>query len=211
MTQYFVAGILLVVLPPTFIFGWILWRELRPVERETTPIRLAEFVHDMSAQCDALAGTCTDGPTKTALQKLSFDLERKEAEIRSNFVDDSVDVSPAPVAFWSQRIEATLMVTAECTVILLAIQYWLALPPTSLVLGYFAPIVFIASRYGFWSAALTLVGSAILAAFIFYPPRFSIYISDGNEFAELLAFSVTALLAIMLVGRNTNSMTPSSH
>ena len=212
--QYLLSGVLLVLVPSVLAFAWILWRELQPVQRENSPIRVAEYIADVGTQCRDLADACPDEWTKSVLENLSLDLAAKVSELQSNFVDDvtppATRAASARLALWPLSVEATLMIVAETTVIMLAIDYWLDLPPTSVVLAYFVPIVFVASRYGFVPAIIALVASALLAAFIFYPPRFSFYVSDRTQLIELLAFSAIMLLSIQVIAITKNNPTKQS-
>ena len=200
MLPYFLGGILTIIVPAVVLLTWMLWRD----DKRESDFEIAKFIADISSRCDQLALTNSSEETRSSLKSLSHDLARKAAELQSEFdvVKPSVIPSlPMQVGHRISSLEASLMIVAECTVILLAIDYWAPLPPICMALAYFVPIVFVSTRYGLIPAFFALAASAVLAAFLFFPPRFSIYVADQQQRLELLAFFGIGLLTIQVIVR----------
>lgn len=85
------------------------------------------------------------------------------------------------------------------TTLLLALIYEAA-GPGHLIFAYCLPTAIIAWRYGSGPAMLTAAASDLCAAYLFYPPSFSFYISDPLQVAELSFFSLLALATCQFVG-----------
>jgi two-component system, OmpR family, sensor histidine kinase KdpD len=123
-------------------------------------------------------------------------------KISKQLVGPTQSPTPALSRHWSRwplNIGAALMVVALSTVILFAGDHVFKLQPISLAFAYFVPLAFIATRYGLVSATIGLIASTLLLAFIFFPPRFSLYVADIDELTELFAFFVIALIAIPII------------
>ncbi len=74
-----------------------------------------------------------------------------------------------------------------------------ACEPQHLIFGYLIPTTFIAFRFGSVPAMLTAMASSICAAFILYPPKFSIYISNPLHVAELMFFFVLSVATTQFI------------
>ena len=85
---------------------------------------------------------------------------------------------------------AAVMLT---TCILLAVDSFLA--PDHLVLGYLLPTIVIAMHYGSALAVVTSFISGFAAAYFLFPPKFSFYIADPLNVAELGWFLLLAVIA----------------
>jgi two-component system, OmpR family, sensor histidine kinase KdpD len=79
------------------------------------------------------------------------------------------------------------------TVVLLAVDSFL--DAEALVFIYLLPTVVMAMHYGSTVAVLTSFASALAAAYFFFPPKFSFYIADPLNVAELGFFLLLAVIA----------------
>jgi Domain of unknown function (DUF4118) len=79
------------------------------------------------------------------------------------------------------------------SVVLLAVDSFLDAKP--LIFVYLLPTVVIAMHYGSTFAVLTSVASGLAAAYFFFPPKFSFYIADPLNVAELGFFLLLAAIA----------------
>jgi K+-sensing histidine kinase KdpD len=91
-------------------------------------------------------------------------------------------------------IAAVLLTSA----VLLIVGSYSAVP--HLMLGYLLPTVFTAIYFGSTVAVLTAFASALAAAYFIFPPRFSLYIADPMQVAELAFILLLAILASKAVG-----------
>ena len=213
MIQYILSAVLIIVVLSMAAFTlltWIFWREDR---RENILGRIAEYMRDVANRCDQLASACSDKQTKGGLESLSLDLTKKAAELQPDFVAgvalSTKRASPVQWSRWPVNLEASLMLVAESTVVLLAIEYWFKPEPICVALAYFVPVVFIATRYGFVPAITGLVASTLLAAFLFFPPRFNLSVADPRQLVELLVFSGIGFVAIQIIAKHKkHSMGP---
>jgi K+-sensing histidine kinase KdpD len=69
------------------------------------------------------------------------------------------------------------------------------LPAEHLILGYLFPTILIAIYYGSSVAVFTSFASGIAAAYFLFPPKFSFYIADITNVAELGFFLLLASIA----------------
>jgi K+-sensing histidine kinase KdpD len=76
-----------------------------------------------------------------------------------------------------------------------------------LVLGYLLPTMLIAVYFGSTFAVLTSFVSALAAAFVLFPPKFSFYIADLTHVAELGFFLLLASVASKAVAVLTDDRT----
>jgi K+-sensing histidine kinase KdpD len=104
-------------------------------------------------------------------------------------------VTPVLVAF-----AAVLL----ATFVLLAIDSYLA--PEHLVLGYLLPTIVIAMHYGSTLAVVTSFAGGIAAAYFLFPPKFSFYITDPLNIAELGFFLLLAVIASKAVAVLTDDI-----
>jgi two-component system sensor histidine kinase KdpD len=79
------------------------------------------------------------------------------------------------------------------TVVLLAVDSFL--DAEALVFIYLLPTVVMAMHYGSTVAVVTSFASALAAAYFFFPPKFSFYIADPLNVAELGFFLLLAVIA----------------
>lgn len=103
---------------------------------------------------------------------------------------------------WVTPITASAALLALTTGLL-----WLAdarLNQDHLIFIYFVPTALIALRYGSVSAMAAAIASAFIAAFLLYPPRFSLMVDSPLDLLELILFSLLALLASQVVSGFAN-------
>ena len=79
------------------------------------------------------------------------------------------------------------------TVVLLAVDSFLG--AKALVFLYLLPTVAMAMHYGSTVAVLTSFASSLAAAYFFFPPKFSFYIADPLNVAQLGFFLLLAVIA----------------
>jgi len=79
------------------------------------------------------------------------------------------------------------------TIVLLAVDSFLG--PKALVFVYLLPTVAMALHYGSTVAVLTSFASGLAAAYFFFPPKFSFYIADPLNVAQLGFFLLLAVIA----------------
>jgi two-component system sensor histidine kinase KdpD len=84
------------------------------------------------------------------------------------------------------------------TLVLLAIDSYL--PTEHLMLGYLLPTIFVAIYFGSTIAVLTSVAGGLAAAYFLLPPRFSFYVADPLDIAELGFTVMLAVIASKVVG-----------
>jgi K+-sensing histidine kinase KdpD len=84
------------------------------------------------------------------------------------------------------------------TLALLAIDSYL--PTEHLMLGYLLPTIFVAIYFGSTIAVLTSVASGLAAAYFLLSPRFSFYVADPVDIAELGFTIMLAVIASKVVG-----------
>ena len=109
-------------------------------------------------------------------------------------------VSPILVAF------STVLLTS---VVLLAVDSFL--DAEALAFIYLLPTVVMAMHYGSTVGVLTSFASALAAAYFCFPPKFSFYISDPLNVAELgffLLLAVIASKAVAVVKEDATSRRP---
>lgn len=88
------------------------------------------------------------------------------------------------------------------SVVLLAVDSFLDAKP--LIFVYLLPTVVIAMHYGSTLAVLTSFASGLAAAYFFFPPKFSFYIADPLNVAELGFFLLLAAIASKAVAAVTH-------
>jgi K+-sensing histidine kinase KdpD len=112
---------------------------------------------------------------------------------------------------WVTSVVVAATAVLLTTFVLLAIDSHLA--PEHLILGYLLPTIIIAMHYGSTVAVFTSFISGLAAAYFLFLPKFSFYIADPLNLAELAFFfllAVTASKAVALPagearGRKTKS------
>jgi hypothetical protein len=105
---------------------------------------------------------------------------------------------------WIANLGISLILLALTTSVLLAVDIFLELEHLSF--AYTIPIFLIAIRYGKILAAIASAASCLIAAFYFYPPRFSLLIDDPMHFTELGCFCVIALMISKYVGERSSEV-----
>lgn len=212
MLQIFLDTVLLIILGSLVIFAWIAWEEGR---RDKTFRRIAEYIREVAGRCGQLADACSNTKTRSELENLSLDLTKKASEICPEIADDALLAGQrAPREQWHKIVsdfEAPLMIVAACTIILSVINYWLKLPPIDVTLAYFIPTAFIANRHGITSAVFALLVSIVLLAFVFYPPRYSIFVEDNRQLLELLLFCGICLVTVPIIAKRTTGASQSGN
>jgi K+-sensing histidine kinase KdpD len=103
---------------------------------------------------------------------------------------------------WLTPISASALLLVLTTVVLLFLEA--RLKQDHLIFIYFVPTALIAIRYGSLSAMGVAIASAFAAAFLLYPPRFSLMIDNPLDLLELVLFSLLALLASQVVSGFAN-------
>jgi two-component system, OmpR family, sensor histidine kinase KdpD len=107
---------------------------------------------------------------------------------------------------WVYRLAPFVMplaVLAATTGILYALDVFL--DPEHLIFGYLVPTTLIAVAYGSRAAMLTSVAGVLLAAYFLYDPEFSFYVSQPLHIAELVFFTLLALMASQVVAKITDT------
>jgi K+-sensing histidine kinase KdpD len=84
------------------------------------------------------------------------------------------------------------------TLVLLAVDSYL--PTEHLMLGYLLPTIFVAIYFGSTIAVLTSVAGGRAAAYFLLTPRFSFYVADPLDIAELGFTVMLAVIASKVVG-----------
>ena len=98
---------------------------------------------------------------------------------------------------WVIPVAISLGLVAITTAALVALDVFLK--PEHLIFGYLAPTCVVAIRYGSKLATATAIIGGIIAAYYFYPPKFSIFISQPLHLAELGFFIMLAFAASQIV------------
>ena len=92
-----------------------------------------------------------------------------------------------------QPVSSLLSAVLLTTVVLLAVDSFL--DAEALAFVYLLPTVVMAMHYGGTVAVLTSFASALAAAYFFFPPKFSFFIADPLNVAELGFFLLLAVVA----------------
>jgi K+-sensing histidine kinase KdpD len=94
---------------------------------------------------------------------------------------------------WVTSVVVAATAVLLTTLVLLAIDSHLA--PEHLILGYLLPTIIIALHYGSTVAVFTCFISGLAAAYFLFLPKFSFYIADPLNLAELAFFFLLAVTA----------------
>jgi K+-sensing histidine kinase KdpD len=100
------------------------------------------------------------------------------------------------------RRRTTPVVAAVVSIALTTVLLWqidAQLDHEHLIFIYFLPTALVAIRYGSISAMGVTIACSFIAAYLLYPPRFSLFIDNPLHFLELILFSMLALLASQVV------------
>ena len=68
-------------------------------------------------------------------------------------------------------------------------------------IAYLIPVVFAATRWGIWPAALASIVAMVAADYLFFPPIYSFEVEDPQEVIDLLLFLAVALVSSDLASR----------
>jgi K+-sensing histidine kinase KdpD len=125
---------------------------------------------------------------------------------------DSARAKQSSMLEWVTSVVVAATAVLLTTLVLLAIDSHLA--PEHLILGYLLPTIIIAMHYGSTVAVFTSFISGLAAAYFLFLPKFSFYIADPLNLAELAFFFVLAVTASKAValpagearGRKTESL-----
>ena len=112
---------------------------------------------------------------------------------------------------WVTSVVVAATAVLLTTFVLLAIDSHLA--PEHLILGYLLPTIIIAMHYGSTVAVFTSFISGLAAAYFLFLPKFSFYIADPLNLAELAFFfllAVTASKAVALPAGEARGRKPES-
>jgi len=74
--------------------------------------------------------------------------------------------------------------------------------PEDLALVYLLPTIFVAVFFGSTIAVMTSLASGFAAAYVIYPPNFSVMIADPRDIAELgfiVVLGITASKAVAVI------------
>jgi K+-sensing histidine kinase KdpD len=93
---------------------------------------------------------------------------------------------------------ALLLVAAATVVISIFDRFLTSVNLVSII--YLMPVLMTATWWGIWPAILAAVGGALAADFFFYPPIYSLWISDTQNVADLIVFLIVALVSGNLAG-----------
>jgi hypothetical protein len=116
----------------------------------------------------------------------------------------SIAVRKIPQVFdpsWIANLGVSLVALAITTSILVAIDMFIEVEHLSFV--FLLPVFLIAIKFGKTQAAMASATSCLIAAFYFYPPKFSIVINDPMHFSELACFCAVALTISKYAGKRT--------
>lgn len=105
---------------------------------------------------------------------------------------------------WVTPITVSLALVAFTTAVVLLIEP--RLDKQHLIFIYFVPTALIAVRYGSISAMCVTIASSFAAAYLLYPPHFSLLIARPLDLLELALFSLLALLASQVVSGFANDV-----
>jgi K+-sensing histidine kinase KdpD len=88
----------------------------------------------------------------------------------------------------------TLALVAVATAVIFTFRG--ALPTVNLVsIIYLIPVLLASLWWGVWPAVLASIAGAMAADFFFYPPLYSLWISDTQNIADLIVFLIVALVS----------------
>jgi len=110
----------------------------------------------------------------------------------------------SPILRWVTSILVACSAVMLTTFVLLTIEGYLA--AEHLVLGYLLPTIVIAMHYGSTLAVITSFISGFAAAYFLFAPKFSFYIADPLNVAELAFFLLLAITASKAVAGLTDDL-----
>jgi two-component system, OmpR family, sensor histidine kinase KdpD len=104
----------------------------------------------------------------------------------------------AQVSWTSRPVLSVLLAFSAVlltTVVLLVADAFVGADETTLAFIYLLPVVVMALHYGSTIGVMTSFGSALAAAYFFFPPKFSFFLADRLHVAELGFFLLLAFVA----------------
>jgi len=116
----------------------------------------------------------------------------------------SADAREFRMLEWATPVLVAFAAILLTTLALLAIDSYLA--PDHLVIGYLLPTVVIAMHYGSTLAVVTSFAGGLAAAYFLFPPKFSFFVGDPLNLAELGFFLLLAVIASKAVAVVTDDM-----
>jgi len=105
-----------------------------------------------------------------------------------------------PVGLSLALILITSSILAEAHSNLTTLKVWN--DPEDLALVYLLPTIFVAVFFGSTIAVMTSLASGVAAAYVIYPPDFSVMIADPKDIAELgfiVVLGITASKAVAVI------------
>ena len=114
------------------------------------------------------------------------------AQIKRDFI--------LPVGLSLALILITSLILTEVHSNLTTLKVWK--DPEDLALVYLLPTIFVAVFFGSTIAVMTSLASGFAAAYVIYPPNFSVMIADPRDIAELgfiVVLGITASKAVAVI------------
>jgi len=199
-------------------FGWV-GGEILPLVSYYPAILIAALIGGMGPGLLAIFASLIVIWSQSPAPPLSFDLPtRGEAVTLSLYVFASLLTvwlaekhryggagrAEAPILQWVTSILVACSAVMLTTFVLLPIDRYLA--EEHLVLGYLLPTIVIAMHYGSTLAVITSFISGFAAAYFLFAPKFSFYIADPLNAAELGFFLLLAITASKAVAGLTDDL-----
>jgi hypothetical protein len=103
---------------------------------------------------------------------------------------------------WIGQLGVSLVVLAITTAALLAVDTFFDVEHLSFV--FLLPVFIIAIKFGKMHGAIASAASCLIAAFYFYTPKFSIFLDDPTNVAELACFGAIALMISKYAGSRSS-------
>ena len=201
-----------------FAFGWV-GGEILPLVSYYPAILIAALIGGVGPGLLAIFASLFVIWSQSPAPPLSFDLPtRGEAVALSLYVFASLLTvwlaekrryagaghTESPILQWVTSILVACSAVMLTTFVLLAIETYLA--EEHLVLGYLLPTIVIAMHYGSTLAVITSFISGFTAAYFLFAPKFSFYIADPLNVAELGFFLLLAITASKAVAGLTDDL-----
>jgi K+-sensing histidine kinase KdpD len=122
---------------------------------------------------------------------------------RHDSVASTVNELPEPFhSIWIAKLGVSLVALAMTTAALLAVDTFFDVNHLSFV--FLLPVFIIAIKFGKMQGAIASAASCLIAAFYFYTPKFSIFLDDPTNLAELACFGAIALMISKFAGKRAS-------
>jgi hypothetical protein len=122
---------------------------------------------------------------------------------RHDSVASAVNELPEPFhSIWIAKLGVSLVALAMTTATLLAVDTFFDVDHLNFV--FLLPVFIIAIKFGKMQGAIASAASCLIAAFYFYPPKFSILLDDPANLAELVCFGAIALMISKFAGKRAS-------